>query len=93
MGEREQEVAARGESLREAARLLDLPADGVADLPKASLTGEQELYLKATEGVLSYGRERSMWTAAPGSCGSPAGSWKSRPCGPENCGSWAGSPA
>ncbi len=58
MGEREQEVAARRESLREkAARLLDLPVDGVADLPKASLTGERELYLENYKGVLSYGRE------------------------------------
>ena len=58
MGEKEQTPPARKQGLRErTARLLDLPADGVAGLPKAELTGDRELYLENYKDILSYGRE------------------------------------
>ncbi len=58
MGEKEQTPAPRKVSLREkTVRLLDLPADGVARLPKVELTGDRELYLENYKGILSYGRE------------------------------------
>ena len=47
----EQERAPRKISLREkTSRLLDLPADGVAGVPKLELLGDRE-------GILSYGKE------------------------------------
>ncbi len=58
MGEKGQNPAARKEGLKEkTARLLDLPADGVAGLPKAELTGDRELYLENYKDILSYGKE------------------------------------
>ena len=54
----EQERAPRKISLREkASRLLDLPADGVAGVPKVELLGDRELYLENYKGILSYGKE------------------------------------
>lgn len=48
----------RKEGVRErTSRLLALPADGVAGLPKAELTGDRELYLENYKGILSYGKE------------------------------------
>ena len=58
MGEKGQNPSARKEGLKEkTARLLDLPADGVAGLPKAELTGDRELYLENYKDILSYGKE------------------------------------
>lgn len=58
MGEKGQKPAVRKEGLREkTARLLDLPADGVAGLPKVELTGDRELYLENYKDILSYGRD------------------------------------
>ena len=89
----EQERAPRKISLREkTSRLLDLPADGVAGVPKVELLGDRELYLENYKGILSYGKEESsMWMAGPGCCGSRGGTWRSRPCGSGSCGSLAGS--
>ena len=54
----EQERAPRKISLREmTSRLLDLPADGVAGVPKVELLGDRELYLENYKGILSYGKE------------------------------------
>ena len=48
----------RRPSLRErTSRLLDLPADGAAGLPKVELIGDRELYLENYREILSYGRE------------------------------------
>ena len=47
----EQERAPRKISLREkTSRLLDLPADGVAGVPKVELLGDRELYLENYKG-------------------------------------------
>ena len=49
----EQERAPRKISLREkTSRLLDLPADGVAGVPKVELLGDRDY-----KGILSYGKE------------------------------------
>ncbi len=54
----EQERAPRKIRLREkTSRLLDLPADGVAGVPKVELLGDRELYLENYKGILSYGKE------------------------------------
>ena len=55
----EQERAPRKISLREKTSrlLLDLPADGVAGVPKVELLGDRELYLENYKGILSYGKE------------------------------------
>ena len=54
----EQERAPRKICLREkTSRLLDLPADGVAGVPKVELLGDRELYLENYKGILSYGKE------------------------------------
>lgn len=54
----EQERVPRKISLREkTSRLLDLPADGVAGVPKVELLGDRELYLENYKGILSYGKE------------------------------------
>ena len=54
----EQERAPRKIILREkTSRLLDLPADGVAGVPKVELLGDRELYLENYKGILSYGKE------------------------------------
>ena len=79
----EQERAPRKISLREkTSRLLDLPADGVAGVPKVELLGDRELYLENYKGILSYGKEELHVDG---------GAWRSRPCGSGNCGSLAGS--
>ena len=57
----EQERAPRKISLREkTSRLLDLPADGVAGVPKVELLGDRELYLENYKGILSYGKEELL---------------------------------
>lgn len=54
----EQERVPRKISLREkTSRLLDLPADGVAGVPKVELLGDRELYLENYKGILSYGKK------------------------------------
>ena len=79
----EQERAPRKISLREkTSRLLDLPADGVAGVPKVELLGDRELYLENYKGILSYGKEELHVDG---------GTWRSRPCGSGSCGSLAGS--
>ena len=58
MGDWGQGRAPGKSSLREkASRLLDLPADGVAGVPKVELLGDRELYLENYKGILSYGKE------------------------------------
>lgn len=53
-----EEKARRKVGLREkTSRLLELPADGVAGLPRVELSGDRELYLEGYKGILSYGRE------------------------------------
>ena len=48
----------RKEGFREkTSRLLALPADGVAGVPRVEMTGDRELYLEHYKGILSYGRE------------------------------------
>ncbi len=48
----------RKESLLEkAATSLDLPADGVAGLPRLSLIGDRELRIENHRGILAYGTE------------------------------------
>ncbi|MFR1233771.1 MAG: YabP/YqfC family sporulation protein [Evtepia gabavorous] len=54
----EQERAPRkNQSSEKTSRLLDLPADGVAGVPKVELLGDRELYLENYKGILSYGKE------------------------------------
>lgn len=54
----EKQKGPRKVSFREkTTRLLDLPADGAAGLPKAELTGDRELYLENYREILSYGKE------------------------------------
>ncbi|MFQ9411292.1 MAG: YabP/YqfC family sporulation protein [Evtepia gabavorous] len=45
------------QSREKTSRLLDLPADGVAGVPKVELLGDRELYLENYKGILSYGKE------------------------------------
>lgn len=53
-----EETTRRKPGFRErTARLLALPADGAAGLPRVELTGDRELYLENYKGILSYGRE------------------------------------
>lgn len=66
MAEKEPAVVTRKVSLREkTVRLLDLPADGVAGMPRAELTGDRELYLENYKGILAYGREEIHVNGGP----------------------------
>lgn len=48
----------RKEGVREkTARVLDLPGQAVAGLPRLELTGDRELYLEGYKDILSYSRE------------------------------------
>ena len=42
--------------LLRAARAFDLPADGMAGLPRIELIGKQELRMEGHRGILAYGR-------------------------------------
>ena len=54
----EQERAPRKISLREkTSRLLDLPADGVAGVPKVELLGDRQLRMENHRGILAYGSD------------------------------------
>jgi sporulation protein YqfC len=51
-------VEPRKETWRErTAHLLDLPAEGVAEVPRLSLVGDRTLFLEGYRDVLSYGKE------------------------------------
>lgn len=66
MAEKEPAVVNRKVSLREkTVRFLDLPADGVAGMPRAELTGDRELYLENYKGILAYGREEIHVNGGP----------------------------
>ena len=54
MAERETRKQSVGER---AARLLAVPADGVAGVPRAELIGDNEIFLEHYRGVLAYGKE------------------------------------
>lgn len=54
MAEREARKQSVGER---AARLLAVPADGVAGVPRAELIGENEVFLEHYRGILAYGKE------------------------------------
>lgn len=43
--------------LEKAARLTDLPADGLAGLPHLSLVGDRELTIENHRGILAYGTQ------------------------------------
>lgn len=43
--------------LEKTARMFDLPADVIANLPKVELTGDRELRMENHRGILSCGRE------------------------------------
>ena len=47
----------RGGLLLRAARMFDLPADGLAGLCRVELIGRQELRMEGHRGILSYGPE------------------------------------
>ena len=47
----------KGGLLLRAARVFDLPADGLAGLPRVELTGKQELRMEGHRGILAYGPE------------------------------------
>ena len=88
----EQERAPRKISLREkTSRLLDLPADGVAGVPKVELLGDRELYLENYKGILSYGKEELHVDGGAWVLRISGRDLRSRPCGSGNCGSLAGS--
>ena len=56
MAEREQ--TPRKQSVGErAARLLAVPADGVAGVPRAEVIGDNEIFLEHYRGILAYGKE------------------------------------
>ena len=42
-----------------AARLLAVPADGVAGVPRAELIGDNESFLEHYRGILAYGTDTS----------------------------------
>ncbi len=53
-----EEKSPRKEGMREkTARVLDLPGQAVAGLPRLELTGDRELYLEGYKDILSYSRE------------------------------------
>ena len=54
MAERETRKQSVGER---AARLLAVPADGVAGVPRAELIGDNEVFLEHYRGILAYGKE------------------------------------
>lgn len=43
--------------LERTAELLDLPADGLAGLPKLEVIGDKELRMENHKGILAYGSE------------------------------------
>ena len=43
--------------LEKTAELLDLPADGLAGLPRVELIGDKELRMENHKGILAYGDE------------------------------------
>ena len=43
--------------LLRASRLFDLPADGIAGVPRLELVGDGELRVENHKGILAYGRE------------------------------------
>ena len=51
---KERELPRREGFLEKTARLLSLPGDGAAGLPKLELTGDRDLYLENYREVLSY---------------------------------------
>ena len=51
-----QERSAAG-GMERAARLLAVPADGVAGVPRAELIGDNEIFLEHYRGILAYGKE------------------------------------
>ena len=50
-------VGEKGGLLLRAARAFDLPADGLAGLPRVELIGKQELRMEGHRGILAYGPE------------------------------------
>lgn len=86
MAERETRKQSVGER---AARLLAVPADGVAGVPRAELIGDNEVFLEHYRGILAYGKEEIHVDGGAGSCGSWGGIWRSRPCGRGSCASLA----
>lgn len=58
------EEARRNEGLPErTARVFDLPADGLAGLPRVELVGDHELRVENHRGILAYG-EREIHVGA-----------------------------
>lgn len=43
--------------LEKTAQALDLPADGLAGLPRLSLVGDRELLVENHKGILAYGAQ------------------------------------
>ena len=43
--------------LLRASKLFDLPADGIAGVPRLELVGDGELRVENHKGILAYGRE------------------------------------
>ena len=54
MAEQERRKQSVGER---AARLLAVPADGVAGVPRAEVIGDNEVFLENYRGILAYGKE------------------------------------
>jgi len=50
-------VGEKGGLLLRATRAFDLPADGLAGLPRVELIGKQELRMEGHRGILAYGPE------------------------------------
>ena len=50
-------MAGKKNLLERAARLLDLPGDVVAGLPRVELTGDRELRMENHRGILAYGSQ------------------------------------
>ena len=47
----------RGELVRRAADLFDLPADVISSLPAVELIGDCQMLMDSHQGILSYSRE------------------------------------
>ena len=89
------ELEARKQSVGErAARLLAVPADGVAGVPRAELIGDNEIFLEHYRGILAYGKEELLVDGGGGGVGVGGGNgiWRSRPCGRGSCASLAWCP-